>query len=111
MPSRLSPTQLHWLDAINEHDLVIVYKPGKDNQLADGLSCHPHLEISAVAVLSGDEELYEQSRQGYMEDGTFKKVYCTFLHPNDPIDKGLATKIKCYEDVDGLLYYIADTRP
>ncbi|KAJ1919509.1 hypothetical protein LPJ71_001529, partial [Coemansia sp. S17] len=33
------------------------------------------------------------------------------MHPDKPIDRTLATKIRRYELVDGLLYYVADTHP
>ena len=51
---KLSVVQLRWLDTLSEYNLEIVYKPGKDNTLADALSRREDLEVNALTSAFAD---------------------------------------------------------
>ena len=108
---KLSPVQMRWLDVINEHDIEIIYKPGKENGIADGLSRRPDLEITAVHMLREDNEFLNQARQNYKTDHYFAAVYRALKEPEVPVQKDLATKAKRFRLNNGLLYYVNGKEP
>ncbi|KAJ1648960.1 hypothetical protein GGF38_006268, partial [Coemansia sp. RSA 25] len=94
-----------WIGLVESSGIQIVYKPGKDDQLADSLSRNPIWEIADVAVLNSDKQLRDQICASYPQDPAFKVVHHALLEPPQKVDKSLVTKIKHYELVGGLLYY------
>ncbi|KAJ1887304.1 hypothetical protein LPJ66_009188 [Kickxella alabastrina] len=62
-------------------------------------------------MLGTDDEFLDEVCSGYPDDGYFRTVYHALMHPNNPVEKLLATKILQYEAADSLLYYTLDTNP
>jgi len=104
---KLSVVQLRWLDTISEYNLDIVYKPGKDNTLADALSRREDLELNAVTLTTSDSVDIDLIKEGYLQDSYFTPVLNALMKPDEPVDKQLIVKSKRFSLADdGLLYYV-----
>ena len=53
--------QQQWLELIKDYDLEILYYTGKDNVVADALSCKR--QLSVAAMLTKQKELIEDLRR------------------------------------------------
>ncbi|KAJ2818167.1 hypothetical protein FBU31_005973 [Coemansia sp. 'formosensis'] len=90
----LSTMLLSWIAIVKDSTIKIVYKLGKENQLADGLSCHPNWEVLAVSIMNGNLEMHAKISSGYSKDPAFKAVHHALRKPMTKVDKLLTTKIK-----------------
>ena len=62
MMPHLSPCLARWLDLIEEFDMDIVHRPGKENVIADALSRREDLAIAAL-MITGNSLLEEIKRE------------------------------------------------
>src|SRR5215813_9939329 len=97
---KLSPMQVRWMDKINEFELDIKYKPGKDNSLADALSRRPDLALDAFTIASASPSDIEEIKEGYAKDSFFASLFYALNNPDKPVDKSLTTKAKRYRMSD-----------
>ncbi|KAJ2807523.1 hypothetical protein H4S07_003577 [Coemansia furcata] len=109
LQKNLSTMLLSWIAIVKDIPIEIMYKPGMENQLADGLSHHPNWEVLAILVMNGNLEMCAKISLGYLKDPDFKAIRHALHEPTMKANKLLTTNIKRYELVDGLLYYVADT--
>lgn len=106
---KLSMVQVRWLDTLNEYSFDIRYKPGKENNIADGLSRRSDLEVNTISIPEVDPEIFSLITLGYEHDSYFTPVVECLANPDKPIPKDLVTKCKRFElDDKGLLYFIQD---
>lgn len=74
----LSPRQTRWQQYLASYDWTIVYKAGKYNVVADGLSRRSDLqiEVSSVGIseLRPDSEWLQHVQQGYLDDAWCKAI-------------------------------------
>jgi hypothetical protein len=90
----LNKRQAGWLDFIQEFNLEIIYRPGKDNTVADALSRRPDYTINAVYTVSPPISLLPAVQVASKKD----EQYSRLLHQVQS-DSRTDFKIR-----DGLLY-------
>lgn len=104
---KLSAMQLRWMDKINEFDLNIKYRPGRENSLADALSRREDITISNISNVFPSEQNFDTFKEGYRHDHYFATVYHALKNPSEPVEKSLVTKLERFQlGNDELLYYI-----
>ena len=106
----LSKRQARWVEFLQEFDFEIIYKPGKNNQVADALSRVSEVtqEIGNIEIVQLDSKIKEQLIAGYQEDQLFKEIYNALLQPTVKADTSLVSKLKHYQLQDDLLLYQAN---
>jgi hypothetical protein len=70
----LNKRQAGWLDFIQEFNLEIVYRPGKDNTVADALSRRPDYTINAVYTVSPPIDLLPAVQAASREDEQYSRL-------------------------------------
>jgi len=109
--SKLSPRQARWMELLQEHDYEIMYKPGKQNVVADALSRRPGLQVAAISAVQPDPAFLDRVAEGYANDKKFGGVYRALSNPDSPDSGRLANEAKRYQVRDRLLYHTAGPEP
>src|SRR6202163_3243820 len=67
---KLSARQTRWSEFLQQFDYEIKYRPGKDNNVADGLSRRPDHQLNALSQSSVDisSEMLDNIRMEYQND-------------------------------------------
>jgi hypothetical protein len=92
---RLNQRQIRWMEEIAEYDCEILYKPGKENVVADALS---RIHINALAPVTSRQILKE------IYDGYKEQMYVDLF---TAVERGGGTTTR-YTIQDKLLYYRTD---
>jgi len=92
----LSRRQVRWMEFLQEYDFEIIYKPGKENVVADALSRRPDFHGNAITILGEDLNFMAKVKDGYRVDENFSMIY-------DNISKGIV--MKGYFIEDNVLYH------
>lgn len=104
--AQLSKRQAGWVATLAEYDLEIVYRPGKDNPVADALSRSPeHLTVVTVDI---DAAMKQKYVAAYAKDPEFKDLYDALESKTDQPPKSVASILNHYILLDGLLYLKSD---
>ncbi|KAE9066139.1 Transposon Tf2-9 polyprotein [Phytophthora fragariae] len=104
----LSQRMARWLSFFAECNFTVVYKPGKQNVLADALSRRPDYELAHLAYL--ESPLYELIREAYADDDDLAGLVEVLSAPNKAIELTARqrSRLHRYSVVEGLLYYQVD---
>ncbi|KAE8962646.1 hypothetical protein PF011_g29307 [Phytophthora fragariae] len=104
----LSQRMARWLSFFAECNFTVVYKPGKQNVLADALSRRPDYELAHLAYL--ESLLYELIREAYADDDDLAGLVEVLSAPNKAIELTARqrSRLHRYSVVEGLLYYQVD---
>jgi hypothetical protein len=70
----LNKRQAGWLDFLQEFNLEIIYRPGKDNTVADALSRRPDYVINAVFTLSPPVNLLQTVQTASKRDEQYTRL-------------------------------------
>jgi hypothetical protein len=70
----LSPRQTRWSEFLQQFDFEIVYRPGKENTVADALSRRPDLKLHGITSIDVDTSILDEIRQAYQEDKVTKSI-------------------------------------
>ena len=84
------------MELLQEYDYEILYKPGKQNVVADAPSRRPDLQISAISVVSVNPGIISDIKKAYSEDNHFKDVFVALSNGDSPIPGNLEVKSKRY---------------
>src|SRR3954470_21768261 len=79
----LSRHQARWTEKMADFDFEIEYLPGKQNVVADAISCHPDLQLNLVFRVVNDFKAHV--KDSITKDTNFKDILAT-LH-NLPVSK------------------------
>lgn len=102
----LSGRQARWSEILQEYDVVIEYKPGTTNIVADSLSRRPDLQLANVTVT---EHAYLDSiRNSYADDPDFGDIYKCLSHDPPRVPPAKRHAYARYRWRDGFLYYKDD---
>ena len=97
-----------WYDELAEFNFEIVYRPGKQNGVADFLSRHaatvPAQTPFLSAITVGSAEFLTQVREGYAKDSYFRPVHAHLIE-EAPLDSRFKSRVAKYTATDGLLYF------
>jgi len=109
----LSKCQARWVEFLQEFNFTIIYKPGKNNQVADALSRYPMFrdienKVNAIETVCLDKELQATFIKGYKEDSAFQDIYQTMLLPKEDYPAESRHKLQHYQIQDQLLFYKAN---
>lgn len=74
--SHLSPRQARWIEFLEEFDFEMIYRPGKDNVVADALSRRPDLKVNELIETEANisTPILEQIKQAYQHDPLTRHV-------------------------------------
>ncbi|KAE9037725.1 hypothetical protein PR003_g6555 [Phytophthora rubi] len=88
--------------------LLVEYKPGKQNALADALSRRPDFELAHLTYL--ESPLYELIREAYADDDDLAGLVEALSAPNKTVELTARqrSRLHRYSVVEGLLYYQVD---
>ena len=92
----LNQRQIRWLERAADYDFEILYKPGKENVVADALS---RIQISALSPLP-TKSLYNEVIKGYKQE--------PFISLIQKVGENQGTTNRFKIDKDKLLYYRND---
>jgi hypothetical protein len=105
----LSGRQARWMIELAEFDLVINYKQGCSNIVADALSRRPDLELNLISTCNVDEHLIADIKNGYDSDPYFKPILNALLHPSEEhLTSAIPSILSWYVVDNGLLYYVRE---
>ncbi|KAE9067590.1 hypothetical protein PF007_g28015 [Phytophthora fragariae] len=104
----LSQRMARWLSFFAECNFTVVYKPGKQNVLADALSRRSDYELAHLAYL--ETPLYELILEAYADDDDLAGLVEVLSAPNKAIELTARqrSRLHRYSVVEGLLYYQVD---
>lgn len=100
----LSRRQARWLSKLQELDLRIHYKPGKDNVVADALSRQPQFfQVNLLSTVVVGDELVEKIKGNYSNDNRLCEIYETLSTGEKPAPS-IASVLHRYFLNSGLLF-------
>ena len=70
----LNKRQAGWLDFIQEFNLEIIYRPGKDNTVADALSRRPDYVLNAIQPFTPSKGLLPAVQAASLKDETYQRL-------------------------------------
>lgn len=83
---KLSSRQARWSELLQQYDFECVYRPGKENNVADGLSRRPdHLHLVQQATIEIEDTIKEDIKRAYSKD----KICSKMLAEGNQLQDGL----------------------